>query len=178
MSIYDEATVREWAYDPDRPMIDDADQDEDLTIGLLPLAILLPLVDDPQCPKGGYILQCLDYHHANLIRRGADYDVAETRTAAVEAAQYKHDALQEWARRLERLLAFRDGIGPVDIQQALVIGREVLLDMSRQFFDDVEVKEQSQTSFVVELAGATSTYWERLHIDKATGRFLFSRSGF
>lgn len=34
MSIYDEETVREWAYDPERRMIDDADQDEDLTIGL------------------------------------------------------------------------------------------------------------------------------------------------
>lgn len=58
--MYDEQTLREWAYDPDRDFIDERDQDEDLTLGLVPATVLLPLIGDPLCPKAEYLLRCLN----------------------------------------------------------------------------------------------------------------------
>ncbi|MEQ1491841.1 MAG: hypothetical protein ABL932_14960 [Terricaulis sp.] len=177
MDKYSDENVRAWAYDPDRTWIDDTNQDEDLTIGHLSLEILLPLVDDSACLKGDYILRCLDYHHACIIRRGYEpHHLTHTRDAMNAAKRFESEKLQDWAASLERRLSYCAGLGPTSRNRALAIAREILVDLATPGEHEVSVVCENAAAFIVERRFPNPQYWERLTIDKTTGRFTFDRA--
>lgn len=173
MDKYSAESVRAWAYDPNQNWIDDANQDEDLTLGLLPIDLLLPLIDDPDCPKASYLLRCLDYHHMFNVLRGEDYHLAETREAIDKASICKHQEIKAWAELQNRRLAYRAGAGPVDRESALAMGQELLNGISREC--EITISNESADTWTVQLSVAPfHQYREWLNISKRTGQFEFS----
>ncbi len=173
MDKYSDENVRTWAYDPNQNWIDDANQDEDLTLALLPIDLLLTMVDDPNCPKADYLLRCLDYHHMFIVLRGEDYRLAETREAADKASNCEQQKVKAWARLQNRRLAYRAGAGPVDREQALVMGQDLLNGIGREC--QITISGESAGTWTVQLSVAPfHQHREWLTISKRTGQFEFS----
>lgn len=168
----DEAMLRHWAYDEDLTLLD---QDEDLLLHNRDwLPILIPLADEPSCPKADYILGALDFYLMFLVLRGAEAELVAVREAIELATQAIRPELHNWAALQERRLRYRDGIGAVSRQQALTMGAELLNNISRDA--EVSIIGESHTTWILQLSVQP---WHRhrewLTIDKASGRFVFSR---
>jgi hypothetical protein len=167
-----ESTLRRWAFDENLFL---SEQDEDLVLHRREyLPILIPLADDPSCPKASYILACLDFYLMFLVLRGNDKHLDEVREGAALAELARHESLHRWAALQRRRLQYRAGIGPVNREQALVMGEELLNGICR--LAQISVIEESASSWTVQLSvPPIHRHKEKLVIDKATGRFVFSR---
>ena len=167
-----EETLRKWAFDENILL---ASQDEDLVLHRREyFPVLIPLADDPSCPKADYILSCLDYYLMFLVLRGSEARLAEVREAAELASRSKQDKLQEWARLQERRLLYRQGRGPVSREQALTMTHELLIGICRRA--EISLVSEEGDSWEVQLSvPPLHLHVERLSIDKRSGRFSFSR---
>lgn len=173
--MYNEKTVREWAYDPDRDFIDEGNQDEDLILGLLPATLLLPLIDDPSCPKADYLLRCLDRHLMFTILRGEAYHLDEVRVTADLARQRNRPKLQVFADLQYRRLNYREGAGAVDREQAISMAHDLLNGLGREC--EITISAETPLDWTVQLSVAPfHRHREWLKISKSTGKFEFSRS--
>jgi len=171
MTSYDDETVRQWAYDKDRDFIDDSMQDEDLVLGGLSPDLLLPLIDDPDCPKSEYLLACLDF---DLM-----FDLLWGRTEKTQkvqglARQCKRAVVLNWADLLTRRLRYRKGIGLVNRELALNMGHDLMNGLAR--FSDISILEETADQWTVELSVPPfHSHKEWLKISKTTGKFEFNR---
>jgi hypothetical protein len=167
-----EETLRRWALDEHLYL---SEQDEDLALGrpeYLPL--LIELADDPSCPKAEYILSSLDFYLMFLVLRGNESHVAVVSDAARLAAARKTQEVIQWGHLQERRLRYREGIGPVSKDLALLMGQELLNGICRQA--SISIVGESESTWEVELSVPPShRHKERLSVSKASGRFRFSR---
>lgn len=113
--------VREWAYDPS---VSFAFQDEDLAI-TDPIHVdqLISLAADPACPKREAILSILGAIIADYCPGGGPL-MAHTRDLARATADKR---LVAWAEDLDHMLAYANGHGPVEQDEARAIARIMLL---------------------------------------------------
>ncbi|WP_061942785.1 hypothetical protein [Collimonas pratensis] len=167
-----EDTLRRWAFDDNILLID---QDEDLILGRRDyFAILIPLADDPTCPKADYILSSLDFHLMFVILRGTEFHLREVPEAIQLARAGKQRKLHEWAALQERRLAYRQGNGPVNREKALSMGQELLNGICRQA--EISISSESSDTWTVQLSVPPSHHHrEYLVINKQDGQFAFSR---
>jgi hypothetical protein len=171
-SEFDAETLRRWAYDLDLDLIS---QDEDLLIGNREfLPILIPIADDPACPKAGYILASIDFYLMFLVLRGTEAELVAVREAIELARHATRSELHDWAALQDRRLRYRDGIGTVNKQQALTMGDELLNGICRNA--EISIVDESGRSWILQLSVQPfHRYKERLAIHKDSGRFVFSR---
>ena len=167
-----EETLRRWAFDNNIFL---ADQDEDLLLGHRDyFSTLIPLADDPTCPKSDYILSCLDFHLMFIVLRGNETHLTELPEAIRLADASTQAKLHEWASLLRRRLAYRQGIGPVDREKALEMGRELLNGICRQ--SEISIVSESADTWTVQLSvPPLHRHKEFLRINKQSGNFVFSR---
>jgi hypothetical protein len=167
-----EGTLRRWAFDTSLSLVD---VDEDLILQQKEyLPVLIPLVDDPACPKAEYILSCLDHYLMFLVLRGPEPRLAEVREAAVLANRAERADLRAWASLQERRLRYRAGIGPISRDQALTMGQELLNGICRKC--RIRIVAETAELWEVELSVPPfHDHREWLSINKMTGRFVFSR---
>ena len=110
-----EETLRRWAFDTTLLL---SDQDEDLALHRREyLPVLIPLADDPACPKADYILSCIDFYLMFVVLRGTEDDLAQVRQAAELARCAKQAKLHAWAGLQDRRLRYREGLGPTSREQ-------------------------------------------------------------
>lgn len=90
-----EETLRRWAFDGNILI---SDQDEDLVLGRRDyFSVLIPLADDPTCPKADYILSSLDFHLMFIVLRGNELQLVELSEAIQLAQAAKQSKLHDWA---------------------------------------------------------------------------------
>jgi len=170
---YSDENVRRWAYS-DEEVLDDDSQDEDLILGSLPLSLLLPLIDDPGCPKADLLLACLDYHHMHVVLRGDERDLVEVLGAAEKAQHCTRPEVKAWGELLRRRLAYRVGVGPVDHEIALRMG----YDLFKGFFGkvgEIAISDETPDEITVQCSEPPEhEYREWITISKQTGQFKWS----
>ena len=168
----DAPTMRRWAFDESLLL---SEQDEDLLIArrdLLP--ILLPLADDPTCPKADYILSSFDFHMMFIVLRGSDTELEELHEAIRLTQTASRRELRDWAALLGRRLQYRNGVGAVDRPTALMMGDELLNGICRKA--DISISHETDTVWEVQLSVPPfHRHKEWLSIDKGTGLFTFRR---
>ena len=165
-------TLRRWAYD-ENLLLDE--QDEDLVLHSPEyLPILIPLADEPLCPKADYILSCLDFYLMFLALGDQDWQLEVINDAIAIAETTKRTELADWVALLKRRLAYRAGIGPVNRAIALTMGQDLLNGICRQ--SDITLSSETEATFEVQLSVPPfHRHKEWLTIDKATGQFSFRR---
>ena len=163
--------IRKWAYDENAILLE---QDEDLVLhdwGYGPT--LLELAADPHCPKADYILDILDYFSASSIAYQGSEDIdAATRAVAI-ARVSPVQKIRDWAERQDNRLQLARGAGPVDRDQAVKMGHDVLNSGGRNC--PIAIREETADTFLVELSVPGGAHREWLLVDKKTGRFRYSR---
>lgn len=166
-----EETLRRWAFDENLFL---SDQDEDLVLGhedFLP--VLIELASDPACPKASYILSCLDFYLVFLVLRGTEAHLSIVRAGARLAAIRMTPELVEWASLQERRLKYREGVGPISKERALLMGQELLNGICRAA--SISIVDETASNWEVELSVQLfHRHKERLSISKALGRFKYA----
>lgn len=167
-----EETLRRWAYDENILL---ADQDEDIVLGHRDyLPVLIPLADDPACPKADYILSSLDFYLMFVVLRGKESQLKEVSEAIRLAQAAEQTELHDWATLQERRLAYRQGAGPVSRERALTMGQDLLNGICRQ--GEISIVSENRNSWIVQLSLAPFHHHrEYLNINKASGCFVFKR---
>lgn len=155
-------TIQRWAYDESLLLME---QDEDL---LIPMKnkLLIPLIADPACPKGDYILAVLDSHLRSLYHHELGANLSATREAAELAEQANQSKLKDWAALLRRRINYREKTTPVDKEMALAMGEDLLKGPGRK--GDISIVEENDKTWELQFSYGT-LYKERLSIEKATG---------
>ncbi len=167
-----EVSLRRWAFDEDMLL---SDQDEDLLLHQAEyLPILILLADDPSCPKDGYILSCLDHYLKFIVLCGLEAELEVVRKAIKLACCATTPILHNWANLQQRRLRYREGLGPVSKEQALIMGEDLLNGIYPTA--EISLIGESHESWKIQLSTPPPLeYKERLTINKATGHFVFSR---
>jgi hypothetical protein len=165
-------TLQRWAYD-EKLFLEE--QDEDLALGRRDfLPILIPLADDPNCPKADYILSSLDFYLMFVALRGDESALDAIHEAIEIANQTTRPELAQWIKLLKRRLLYREGIGIVNREIALQMGRDLLNGLSREA--EITISAELPTSFEVQLSVPPfHIHQEWLTICKATGQYSFRR---
>jgi hypothetical protein len=131
--------LRTWAYDED---IELSDQDEDLLVYAIEcLSALLDCAVDESCPKGDYIIRCIDYSLRDIALKGkaGQPDELAKAMAVIESVGEKLD--EDWITTLRKRLDARMEPKCIESQaeafsigQALLSGKGILGDIVT--FDD------------------------------------------
>jgi hypothetical protein len=165
-------SLRRWAFDESLILLE---QDEDLVIGRRDvLPILMPLADDPTCPKADYILSSFDFYLMFVVLRGADAELSALHEAIDLVRGATRQKLTEWAALLNRRLLYRKGIGPVDRLTALKMGEDLLNGICRQ--TEISISSETTNAWVVQLSVPPfHRHKEWLTINKEAGTFTYTR---
>lgn len=165
-------TLKRWAYDERICLVD---QDEDLLVGSREyLSILLPMADDPSCPKAGYILCCVDFFLMFVVLRGSDAELKIVDQTILLTESSNRQQVIDWGQLQKRRLAYRRTPSPVDRAGALKMGQDLLNGICRE--SEISLSKESAISWEVQLSVPPfHRHREWLTIDKATGAFTFRR---
>ena len=165
-------SLRRWAFDESLIL---SEQDEDLELGrrdLLP--ILIPLADDPTCPKADYILSAFDLYMMFVVLRGTDAELAALYEAIDLVKGASRQDLTDWAALLKRRLLYRKGIGPVDRSTALRMDDDLLNGICRR--SEISISSETDSAWDVQLSVPPyHRHKEWVTINKETGTFVFRR---
>jgi len=167
---FDADMIRRWAYDENALLIE---QDEDLVLPQWDFAeLLFELAADPTCPKASYIIGIWGSFTWQCTMRQDPADLARTRRALEAASRYREDAnVGWWIDFQSKLLRYVDGVGPITAEQAIAMAHDLLGGTRTEY--TITLREETSTSFVVELSIPEGSYRERLSIDRSSGKFRY-----
>lgn len=164
-----------WAYDDEALL---SEQDEDLLV--VPLAgpewysVLIPLANDPRCPKADYILSCMDFATMFQTLRGDERYFNNQEKAIELASKSSSQNVRDWAQLLGRRIKYKRGCGPVDKELALKMADDLLNGISRNA--EISIVSETEKEWTVRLSvQPLQQHQEFLDIDKQTGLFRFRR---
>jgi hypothetical protein len=168
----DEAMIRRWAFDPDAELME---QDEDLVLHDWRFAAtILDLAADPSCPKSDYILGIWDDFTRHHTVHQDPSDLEEAGHALSLAEKYKdHSGIKHWIADQTARLRCVSGMGVTDRATALWMGNLLLNGKARSC--PIDVLRESESAFLVQLSVPHGTHKEWLLIERATGKFRYSR---
>lgn len=141
--------IRDWAFDEDKLLMS---QDEDLLIGheRKHYPTFLEFVFTQNCPKSGYIKECIDYHVVHHVIGGSKITAANIIDEILFQLTVYPDSL-EWIQRLKKLsaLALRD-TKPIKEKEALEVARFIWKPFYTQSdLNQFSIKKRSILSFEV-----------------------------
>lgn len=170
--VLDEAMIRRWAFDLDAEFMQ---QDEDLILHDWKFAeIIFTLAADPNCPKAEYILDIWDRFTQHNIVHQVSSDLKAAQHCLFLAEKYKKNSgIKRWIADQTARLRCVSGMGITDRAAALSMGNILLNGRARSC--PINVFRESKNAFLVQLSVPHGTHKEWLLIDRATGRFRYSR---
>jgi hypothetical protein len=134
----------------------------------------LELASDSGCPKADYVLGIWDYFTQQMTVHQRPVDLSEVRRAVEIASKYNDvPAIKKWIDDQTTRLKFADGIGPVTREKALEMGGVLLNGVARSC--PISVRAETRNTFEIELSVPGYAHREWLSVNKATGKFRYSR---
>ena len=165
--------ILKWAYDEEMLLLE---QDEDLVVGHREyFPALFKAAEDPECPKGDYIISIIDFYLMFEILKGDDSSISIVEEALEFCKKSNEKKIQDLKMVLEQRKIYKKGIGNVDKCTALEMGKNLLNGICRSC--DISIADESKEEWVVELSvPPLHRHKERIYINRSTGKFKFKVS--
>ena len=164
--------IKEWAYDENMLLLE---QDEDLIAGQREFfPALFDAIEDNKCPKREYALTIIDFYLMFQILRGGDDAISIVEEAITFCNRSLKPKVHDWKKLLEKRILYKKGIGPVNGDLALEMGKNLLNGICRSA--EITILEEKKSEWVVQLSvPPLHLHKERIYIKKDTGIFRFER---
>lgn len=168
----DDAMIRRWAFDWDAELLQ---QDEDLLLHDWRFSsTMLNLAADPDCPKAEYVLDIWEDFTRHSTAHQVPSDIEAAHKALRLAEPHKdHGGIARWIADQSNRLRCVGGIGEVDRETALWMGDTLLNGRVRSC--PIDIVSETTAQFLVQLSVPHGSHKEWILIDRATGKFRYSR---
>lgn len=164
--------IRSWAYNENMFL---CEQDEDLLLGSREyFSVLFEVAEDPDCPKGDYVLTIMDYYLMFQVLRDDNSSIPIVQEAIGHCIKSKRPKILKWMKLLEKRIQYKTGVKKVSREVAHEMGEILLNGISRN--SDILLVEETENEWVVELSvPPLHRHKERLYINRDSGQFNFER---